>query len=306
MKTAILDLGTNTFHLLIAEVEPGGKPDVLVKETVPVKLGEGITEGIITDAAFRRGIDALHNFSDIINEHHVTRIRAAGTAAFREAKNGRDFIKQVKKDTGISIEMIDGDEEAGLIYEGVRHALKLPEAPVLIMDIGGGSVEFIICNQTQIYWKKSYPIGAAKLMKLFHHTDPISHEDTQTINRFLDQQLTALRITSEELKPGVLIGSAGAFETFAELESRKYYSRPLFPDKTAFQFDMDHFNHIADELLKTTHAQRETMPGLAEIRVDMIIVATILTRYILKELNIKEMKMSVYSLKEGLLFRSLS
>jgi len=307
MRIAILDLGTNTFHLLIAEVGAGREPKEIAKDSISVKLGEGgITTAIIADAAFTRGINALHRFNEIIRKFHVDEIRAAGTAAFREAKNGSEFIERVYRETGIVIEIIDGDKEAELIYQGVRHAVKIPDSTALIMDIGGGSVEFIICDKNQIYWKKSYPIGAAKLMALFHHTDPISEIDITAIHQFLDQQLTELKIICKNLEPGILIGSAGAFETFAELEVLQYHLDPVLLQQTEFSFDMKRFNKLTDKLLKTTHREREMMPGLAEIRVDMIIVATILAKYILKELNVRQIKLSAYSLKEGLLFQSLS
>jgi exopolyphosphatase/guanosine-5'-triphosphate,3'-diphosphate pyrophosphatase len=304
-RIAILDLGTNTFHLLIADIELGKEPSVIAKESASVKLGEGgITNATITDAAFTRGINTLHHFNRIIKANSVDEIRAAGTAALRVAKNGSEFINRAFKETGIAIKIIDGDKEAELIYEGVRHAVKLAEDPVLIVDIGGGSVEFILCNNHHIYWKESYPIGAAKLMALFHHNDPISQDEINTIYEFLDEQLSALKTICGKFKPGLLIGSAGAFETFAELEVLQYKLDPALIRQTEFSFDIKHFQVIATELLKTTHAQREIMPGLAEIRIDMIIVATILTRYILKELDISEMKLSAYSLKEGLLFQT--
>jgi exopolyphosphatase/guanosine-5'-triphosphate,3'-diphosphate pyrophosphatase len=305
-RVAILDLGTNTFHLLIAEIEAGKKPKEILKESISAKIGEGgITQGFISDQAFIRGVDALKQFKNIIDKNPVNSIRAAGTAALRSAKNGQHFIDRVKRETNIIIELIDGEKEAELIYEGVRHAIELPTSPALIVDIGGGSVEFIICDKDRIHWKKSYPLGAAKLMALFHHTDPISEADINTITHFLDEQLSELKTNCKKFKPRLLIGSAGSFETFAELEVLHYdLSRELL-QQTEFSFNMSHFNSIADRLIQTTHDEREKMQGLPEVRVDMIIVATILTRYLQKELNISDMKLSTYALKEGLLFTSI-
>ena len=305
-RVAILDLGTNTFHLLIAEIETGKKPKEILKESISAKIGEGgITQGFISDQAFIRGVDALKQFKSIIDKTPVDSIRAAGTAALRSAKNGQHFIDRVKRETNITIELIDGEKEAELIYEGVRHAIELPASPALIVDIGGGSVEFIICDNDKIHWKKSYPIGAAKLMALFHHTDPISEADINTIIHFLDEQLSELKTNCEKFNPEILIGSAGSFETFAELEVLHYHLSPELLQQTEFSFNMSHFNSIADQLIQTTHDEREKMQGLPEVRVDMIIVATILTRYLLKELSIEDMKLSTYSLKEGLLFTSI-
>lgn len=305
-RIAILDLGTNTFHLVIADIESGKKPVEILKDSIAAKLGEGgITKGIISDDAFSRGLEALKHFRSIIQKNNVEKIRAAGTAALRAASNGAEFINRVKQETGIQIDLIDGNEEAELIYEGVRNAINLPAEPVLIVDIGGGSVEFIVCNKDQIYWKKSYPIGAAKLMALFHHSDPIAEDDITSIEHFLDEQLSELRSACKKYKPALLIGSAGAFETFAELEVLQYKLDRDLLLKTEFHLTPERFYKIAAQLLKTTHTEREGMQGLASVRVDMIIVATILTKYLLKEFDLKQMQLSAYSLKEGMLYAGL-
>ena len=159
-RIAALDLGTNTFHLLIADVLDN-KFEAVKEEQAHVKLGEGgINSGLIADAPFKRGLDALQHFKSEIQRFSVDAIHATGTAALRSAKNGFAFINQVKTSTGIEIEIIDGDLEASLIYQGVRACVSLAPS-ALIMDIGGGSVEFIFCNDQTIFWKKSYPIGAA-------------------------------------------------------------------------------------------------------------------------------------------------
>lgn len=306
-RVAVLDLGTNTFHLLIADVETGKKPIEVYKESISAKIGEGgIAEGIISDTAFKRGINALKQFSLALKKNNPDKIRTAGTAALRAASNGRDFIEQARQEAGIIIELINGDQEAELIYEGVRQAVSLGEDPALVVDIGGGSVEFIICDKDHIFWKKSYPIGAAKLMALYHRSDPISEEDITAIRNFLEGQLLELKEKFLQYMPDTLIGSAGAFDTFAELEVLQYQLNRDLLKETEFDLNIDHFYNITDILLKTTHAERTRMPGLAEVRVDMIIVSTILTRYLLKELQIPKMKLSVYSLKEGMLYKSLS
>ncbi|WP_423146267.1 exopolyphosphatase [Rubrolithibacter danxiaensis] len=298
---AVLDLGTNTFHLLIAEVS-SEHPELVFQETVAVKLGEGgITAGVITEAAFERGKKTLKHFSQIIKKFKADHIRAAGTAALRSAANGKQFIQEVKEETGIEIEIIDGDREAELIYKGVRQAVKI-EASALIMDIGGGSVEFIICNAESLIWKKSYPAGAVRLMALFHKSDPISDSDIQQTELYLKQLLTDLKIACDKFNPKILIGSAGAFETFAELITEKLGLPDLHNNRKEFSFSKHQFNLIADYLFRSTHQQREQNPRIIPVRVDMIITATILTRFVLNEFEIDQTKVSYYALKEGLLF----
>ena len=306
-RIAVIDLGTNTFHLLITEVNDHTVPGNLCQETIPVKLGEGgIKEGLINAEAFQRGIMAMELFSSLISRHQATEVKALATAAIRTASNGQDFISEIKKRTGIDIEGIDGEKEAGLIYAGVRHAVRMHNETALIMDIGGGSVEFIICNNSTIFWKRSFPLGAAKLMDQFHHSDPISNEDIRQITIHLDQTLAELFPECDKHKPTMLIGSAGAFESFAELVKRRINPNEARTGFPSTEIKLDSFQKLAAILLKSTHLERTQMPGLIPLRVDMIIVATILSQYIIRKLKPRTLMLSDYSLKEGVLFDLLS
>ena len=150
---AILDLGTNTFHLLIAEINENS-PELIFQETIAVKLGEGgMRDGMINVSAFDRGVSAIRQFKTSIDHYGVFQIKAFATSALRSASNSEDFIKKILTETGIKIEIIDGNREAELIFSGVRSAINMKDQSSLIMDIGGGSVEFIICDQDQIFWK---------------------------------------------------------------------------------------------------------------------------------------------------------
>jgi len=306
-RIAIIDLGTNTFHLLISDVTERTVPGNVCKRTIAVKLGQGgINQGVIHPDAYRRGIKALEEFSDLIRFHGVEGVRAVATAAIRNASNGGHFISEVKRITGINIEMIDGEKEAELIYEGVREAARIGDDPVLIMDIGGGSTEFIICNSSVIRWKKSYPIGAAKMMDRFHHSDPISQEDTEQVTNHLNESLVDLIEVCRLHRPTVLIGSAGAFESFAEIISCKYNFKGSVGTAPARNIELQYFHEIASVLRNSTHEQRDQIPGLIPLRVDMIVVASILTEYIINRVEIKMMVLSDYSLKEGVLFDLIS
>lgn len=302
-RIAILDLGTNTFHLLIADIAEAKLQGIVFQKTIAVKLGEGgITAGLITKKAFDRGIAALKKFQNTIEHYRSDQVKAVATSAIRGALNGDEFIKKVKSETGISLNIINGDQEAELIYKGVRAGVKMGNDIALIMDIGGGSVEFIICNDQLIFWKRSYPIGAARLMALFHHSDPISEKDTQALHHFLDQTLTDLKQQLAFYQPSLLIGSAGAFETFTELADPKFHLVANTFEKSEFMIELKQFKKVAAMLLKSTHAERTQMPAITQVRVDMIVVATLLTKYILDSTQVKSLKLSTYSLKEGILF----
>ncbi|AMR32150.1 hypothetical protein A0256_12305 [Mucilaginibacter sp. PAMC 26640] len=300
-RIAVIDLGTNTFHLLIAE----GTPEdfhVLCRRTEPVKIGEGgINKGIIQPAAFERGLECMTEYQRLIAEHRATDVSAIATSALRSAANSNEFIEAVEDRTGIRIEIINGDKEAAFIYKGIDAAGCLTDEHALIMDIGGGSVEFIIGNADEIHWKQSFEIGAARLMAMFHKTDPIPLTAIKELTAYLNTQLIELFKAAIKYRPTLLIGSSGAFESFAEviaLENGKKFD--LLQTKV-YEFDTDDLLDLIERLVKSNHHKRATIKGIIPVRVDMIVVASLITIYIMQKLGLTEVTLCTYSLKEGVL-----
>ena len=296
MKIAAIDLGTNTFHLIIAE-QSENELNIIYKTNKPIKLGEDITkENKIIPTAFERGINCLKDFKATLDQYEVTKIRAVATSGVRSAINGQDFIDAVKKETGIVIDVIDGEEEANLIYEGVKYSGAI-QGKSLIMDIGGGSTEFIFCDENGFYWKKSFDIGAARLMQKFFKSDPISQENQVQINKHLKENLLELIEFGKDFGATTLIGSAGAFETYAKvlqplINIHQIANAPI---------DIDAYHQLSKKLIGSTHQERAAMPNLIPLRVDMIVMAALVTDYVLAELNLKAITLSTYDLKIGVL-----
>ncbi|MFI5161398.1 MAG: exopolyphosphatase [Sphingobacteriales bacterium] len=300
-RVAVMDLGTNTFHLLIAEGTINDFHEI-VHEHIAVKLGEGgINKNIIVPLAFERGIDTMKGFKNQINASKVQKIRAIATSALRNASNGQEFIDRVKQETGIVIEIIDGNKEAAFIYSGVKAAGLLSAETSLILDIGGGSVEFIIGNKEGILWKQSFEIGAARLMERFHHTDPIRPAAIEAINLYLEDTLTDLLTAVKQNPIHNLVGSSGAFETFAELASLKRSDTFDLKNIKNYPFDYEELLTVTDEIILSTHAEREANKAIIPVRVDMIVVASLISRYIIKKLGLTKISLCTYSLKEGVL-----
>ncbi len=296
-----MDLGTNTFHLLIAE----GTIDnfrILIHEHIAVKLGEGgINKGIILPAPFERGIATLKYFGTEINKYNTQKIKCIATSALRNASNGKEFIDRVKQEAGIAIELVDGNCEAAYIYDGIKVAGALSNENSLIMDIGGGSVEFIIGNNEQFIWKQSFEIGAARLMERFHHSDPISPASIEALNLYLENALPDLFEAVEKYPVRNLIGSSGAFETFAELAALRRIDNFDLNRIKNYLFDYEELLIITDEMVLSSHAEREANEAIAPVRIDMIVVSSIITRFIMQKLEIKDVALCTYSLKEGVL-----
>ena len=299
MRTAIIDLGTNTFHLLIVE-KIDNDFEILFKHTEPVKLGEGrINHNEIIPAAFDRGINTLGRFKGIIDNFSVDNIKAVATSALRSAENKQDFLDAVKAKTSIQIQIIDGDTEAETIYKGVKLGGAITELS-LIMDIGGGSVEFILCDIAEIIWKKSYDLGAARLMQKYLNSDPINQPDIQGIIGRVQELLPELFKVCEEYQPKTLIGSAGAFETFAALIKEKYKLTIDVDGSKNYTFNFDQYIETTTDLIVATHNERANMPGMIPLRVDMSMIAALVSNYIIGRLQIDTVKLCTYDLKMGL------
>jgi exopolyphosphatase/guanosine-5'-triphosphate,3'-diphosphate pyrophosphatase len=297
MKAAVIDLGTNTFHLIIAEIS-SEDVQVIYKTNVPVRLGEGrINDHVIIPEAFERGIQTLTDFRKEIDRHGVVMVRAIATSAVRSAGNGAHFVSAAAERAGINIEVIDGEEEAAFIFTGVKATGVITETS-LIMDIGGGSTEFIICDTAGQLWKKSYNIGAARLMQAYFHSDPISTEDQSAIIQRLAGELPDLKQACAQYKPSVLIGSAGAFETFAAMLLKDTDIKNI----SSASFDIKSYQILAGKLINSTHAEREAMPDLIPLRVDMIVIAALITDYVISELDLQQISLSTYDLKMGVLY----
>lgn len=300
-KIAVIDLGTNTFHLLLASVQKDGF-ETLYKEKIAVTIGKGgINEGYITEAAKGRALNALISFKKTIDKEGVNQIYATATSAIRNAKNGLDFKQEIYEKTGIRILIINGKQEADYIHLGVSKAVKLGKETSIIMDIGGGSIEFIICNSDKVFWKGSFEIGAQRLLDKFHYHDPIIQDEISNLEHYLTEKLSDLDNVVQQYKPTTLIGSSGTFETLSDIYAFEYnISRSVNDTELPLPIGQYHYIHL--DLIHKNREQRLMIPGMIELRVDMIVVASCLISFILKKYAIAHMKVSTYALKEGLLY----
>lgn len=303
---AVIDIGTNTFHLLIANVDHQNNINIIYKNTIAVKLGQGgVNKGYITEQAFARGISALEEFRLQLDNYQVLYVLATATAAVRDAANGQEFIKQAFIKAKIKISIIDGLQEAEYIYTGAKGAGVLSNSTDLIMDIGGGSVEFMICNQNQIFWKNSYQLGAARLLADFYqHHERLTKTVIEDIHQLFKSKLSDLFIEIPKYKPSKLIGTAGSFDSFATMIS---FGKPEVYDANQnrfFNFEKLEIMNLLQSIIHSNHEQRAKMNGLIPLRVDMILMASVITQFIINEFNIHQIVTCSYSLKEGLILSS--
>lgn len=291
---AFIDLGTNTFHLLIASFE-NGNANILFKTKEIVGLGAGgINDRIIRPDAQERGLACLLGFAQKCNELKVDQVNAFGTSALRHSRNSDEFLKKVKLSTGFKIEIIDGEREAELIQLGISSSITHIEEPYLIMDIGGGSTEFILVKNDEIQWKRSFEVGVQRLLSTYFKDDPLPKEEHIALRDYLDNLLSELE-GLRSLGPINLVGASGTFTTL----SRIYAAESDIALSPTLKVPATYFTGLFEKLIKLPRSERLELPGMSAPRVDLIVVGSCLVNYVMESFEFDGFYISGNGLKEG-------
>ncbi len=293
MKGAIIDLGTNTFNLLIFE-RKSGKNVILHTDRIPAAIGlGGINDNLIAPEAFARGVETIATYKQVCLDYGVQKIKAFGTSAMRGAMNAKTFCSTILNQTGIKIEIIQGEREAELIYTGVKNVHTF-NSKTCIIDIGGGSTEFIVADQNQVYDMGSFDIGISRIQQGFDLSDPISQDDFTVLDNYLESR------TKGFLKPGVceaLVGASGSFDTFYELIYGEDYSNYYASAALPFDKLMD----VLNLLITSSQKEREENIHITDLRKKMIHISAYKAKWVIEKLQVKEVYISPASLKEGVM-----
>lgn len=302
MQIAVIDIGTNTINLLVSSWE-NGEFQILHSSKIGAKLGKGtINDNFISPQAMQRGIEAIDNHLKTIRNFQVTKILAFATSAVRNATNGSDFTNEIQSRFGILVKTISGKEEARLIYEGVKPLLPHKAKKALILDIGGGSCEFVIANKNEIFWSESYELGMARLLEKFKPSDPIKKGEINEINQFFEKELYSLENALWKHFPEVLFGSSGSFDTLAKMAG--FYLPVLsgMPAKPLLKLPLFAFRHFYKNIVNSTLEERMQMPGMDPVRVEFMVLAMLLIQHVISIGRFDKVFQSSYAIKEGIIF----
>jgi exopolyphosphatase/guanosine-5'-triphosphate,3'-diphosphate pyrophosphatase len=251
-------------------------------------------------------LHTLAGFREEIDLHQATEVRATATSAMRVTRNGPDLVRDIFEQTGIRVEVIAGAREAELICAGIRQAVNLGTERHLLMDIGGGSVEFIIADQTNIYWMQSFEIGAQRLLdKFFPSPEGIMLAPAVAAEQqFLAETLEPLTAAVAHFRPVGLVGASGSFDTLADLQAGRVHTE--HEQKPSTELALSSFQASYRHLLSLNHEQRVALPGMFPMRADMLVVASVLVDFVLTTYGLTRIRTSAYALKEGLLTELLA
>lgn len=295
MRIAVVDLGSNVFNLLIAQVSKGlCEIDKIVK--VPARIGVGgFQKRELTDDSINSAVEAFSQLHKVIESYpDIEHSHIFATSAIRDSENGKLFANLIEERFGEKIEIISGDREAELIYKGVRESIILYDETVLILDIGGGSNELILADKHKIVWKKSFPLGIIRMKEFLNPSDPITQEEIIRYKNFLDNALEPFYKVVKEYSPQLMIGSSGSFDTLRELlYPHDDQSLPLM------ELPMEAYGKLHQKLLKSTFQERVKMSPMMPIRAEYMVLGSIFIEHLIEKIGIETLYQSSYSLKEG-------
>lgn len=303
---AVIDLGSNTFNLLIGDAKQGSAGIVLSLEQ-PVGLGRGgIQNNLITPEAEERAMRVLAGFEQYLLAHHVSRVLAMATSAIRNAENGPAFIQKIKERFGYAIQTISGELEAGLIFEGAKRAFPNSHETFLVMDIGGGSVEFILGKGETVLWKRSYELGAIRLQEKFAPSNPMQADEIFQINKWIDTMLSAgedsLYAQLEMHKPITLAGTAGSFESLKDVLEKDFGQKSLHKSEHSRSFGLNHWSLFLNRVVFASLEERQQLANLVDFRRELIGVAGLLIDRLIQKSETDRIICLDFALKEGVFF----
>jgi exopolyphosphatase/guanosine-5'-triphosphate,3'-diphosphate pyrophosphatase len=296
LRVGVFDLGTNTFNLVIGSLEHG-QLQLHHRALKGVGLGKGLVNGRLSERAIELAIQALRELKEAAATWSVARWQAIGTSALRQASNGAEFCRRLEAELGIAVEIIPGLDEADYILEGVRLSGVLGNEPMLLVDIGGGSVELILASRQHCHWKCSLEIGVGRAGQRFPLSDPPLPAELEAVKNWYQQALSLVLPQLKSYHLAGLVGVAGGFDTLAAMVLPT--GAVALPNY--LRISGEDFNHCALQIMQSRLAERNQLPAMLPIRAESIPYAMVLTQILLENTQVAAFYTTTFSLREGVL-----
>ena len=297
---AAVDLGTNSFHLVVAKLLPNGRFEVLDSEKEMVRLGSGSGDmKHLAEDAVERGVASLRRFRQVA-EIHGARLRAVATSAVREAENQAEFLERCRRDAGVDVEVISGVEEARLIHLGVLQAVPVYDRQLLLVDIGGGSTEVLVGKGEEMLWARSLKLGAIRLTERFFADGRATPKRAARCRNYVRAFLAPS--VGEILGLGfeVAVGSSGTIEALVAMASQsRGTAQPVTLNGACVT--RAEIDAAVETVLAAGPEARARIPGVDPRRADILPAGAVLLQTVMSELGIAELTFSSYALREGAL-----
>ncbi len=300
VRLAAIDVGSNSVHMVVADVSADGRIDVVDRVKEMVRLGRRtFTTGMLPNQSMDLAVRAVKTFARLARARRVERMRAVATSAVREARNGAAFVRRLRRETGLPVKVISGPEEARLIFRAAAHALGLEGGPHLVVDVGGGSVELVLVHEGRPLWMRSLPLGTARLTEAFLHADPPTTRQVQRLEKHLEREMGTLLDGARHAGVIRAIGTSGTINTLVAM-ARAARDEDLGRLHGASAGAAE-IARLRRRLLSLPASRRGDLPGMDAKRVDLMPAAAVLVDFVLSRSGAPALTACTWALREGVL-----
>ena len=314
-RIAAIDVGSNSLHMVIAQADADGGVTMLWRMKEMVGLGRmSFPSRRLSREAMDRAVTTLRRFQQAAQARQCEKVLAAATSAVREAENGGDFLERVRRELGMSIRIVSARDEARLIYLGVRHAVDLGSRPHFVLDVGGGSVEFIVADNHRAALLESRKLGASRMTARYVNSDPISPGDLKSLLAHYDRELSPVCDGVLAHRPVAALGTSGTIENLAAMCAAVYGGKGDGKPSAAggaaaggaSVIEREALGRLVARLLESRSKDRAALPGLDEQRRDQVVAGPLLVNELFRRLDLDHMRVCRSSLREGILLDYLA
>ncbi|MDO6438236.1 Ppx/GppA phosphatase family protein [Cyclobacterium sp. 1_MG-2023] len=305
MNIAAIDIGTNSIHMIIVKVQTRTSFDILMQEKSMVKLGVGVfANKELSQEAMDLGVATVQRYVQLADQYGVDDIIVSATSATREAKNGREFLDRLIHEAGVSPQLISGKEEAKLIFLAVREAIAIKKENILVLDIGGGSTEAIVGNQSQIHYGNSMKLGVLRLLDYTGGRDKIDPKSQKELKSHIKQASSLVLEKINKIGFDRVIGTSGTIRALAEACLIKA-ENPAPEIVNAETIPLKELIKLRDRLLESSPQERGEIQGISESRADAIHLGALLLVEILQQIDATSITVSDASLRDGMIINHI-
>jgi exopolyphosphatase/guanosine-5'-triphosphate,3'-diphosphate pyrophosphatase len=305
VRIAALDLGSNSFHLIVADARLDGSFLTVVTEKSMLRLGDLVARtGAIGRPATDDAIDVLLRFKAIAESHKVDELVAVGTAALREARDGAGFVDRVRDEVGIEIDVIDGVEEARLIFTAIRASVLIERPPAFAADLGGGSLEIMVGDQSTLLYAASVKVGVARVHAKLGLPDDLGPGDRDRLAHHLDDLLGPVLSEVRAHRPQMLIGSSGTLTCLAAMALAARGSD--IPDSmNQVTVGREELERVFAQIFSLPAAQRAKLPGVDAKRAELLPAGAAILGHLMDATGLVELTISEWALREGMVIEAI-
>jgi exopolyphosphatase / guanosine-5'-triphosphate,3'-diphosphate pyrophosphatase len=299
MRLGVLDVGSNTIHLQVVDAHLGAPPLPNSSHKSLIKLTEYLdSDGAITSTGIERITEAIKKNLDDASHLNIDELLSFATSAIREAVNSDEVIAHVNATCGIDLQVLSGEEEARFTFLAARRWLGWSAGDLLVLDIGGGSLEIARGSEENPAFKKSMQLGAGRLTRTFLKGDPFSEKSLAALDLFIESEVRTLVEPLESFDKGIATGTSKTFRTLAKIAQNQSL-------KSGPHLTLNVLEEFLPKLQRLTLEERQNLPGVSTERAQQIVAGAMVARHLMRELKLKEIRICPWALREGVVLHRL-